>query len=214
MRPTTRLQVEGSELREKINTRLEVTDMTAEQRAELDGWTQRAQHAEVELRAALVAEGDDAETHDVTGLAPEQRERVELRSTSEACPTTCWRPSLGAAWDGAEAELSAAAGVTGIPMELWDTPQALEVPAAWRNRDPCRHPGAGHGRREPGPDPPGGVRAQHRREARYRHAASGERNLCDRHRHPIGHAGRGDQGRRHRRNRWHHHGRDGRRRSG
>ena len=43
-----RLQVEQSQLRQKINERLGEDELTDEQRAELDQWTTRAQEVEVE----------------------------------------------------------------------------------------------------------------------------------------------------------------------
>ena len=70
------MQVEQSELREKINGRLG-EDLTDEKRGELDGWTKRAQELEVELRAAIVAQPPE-ETREVT-VDAEHRERVEQK---------------------------------------------------------------------------------------------------------------------------------------
>ena len=56
--------------------------------------------------------------------------------------------------DGAEAELAQAAGVTGIPIELFDVPEVRSI------EDRADHPGARHRRCQPGPDPPGRVREQ------------------------------------------------------
>ena len=56
------------------------------------------------------------------GLDAEQRERVELRS--RASLTGYLRAAIsGRQVDGAERELAEAAGVDGIPLELWDTPE-------------------------------------------------------------------------------------------
>ena len=58
MKKTIKLQVEQSKLREKLNTILAIEEeLTDEQRAELDKLTKRVQAVEVELRAALVADG-------------------------------------------------------------------------------------------------------------------------------------------------------------
>ena len=56
-----RLQLEQSEIRQKLNTLLAVEpgELTEEQRAEMDTLTARAQQLEPELRAAIVAEGDE-----------------------------------------------------------------------------------------------------------------------------------------------------------
>ena len=116
-----RLQLEQSQLREKINDRLGSEDsLTDEQRTELRQWTDRAQEVEVELRAAIVAE-PPVETRDVSDLDTEQRERLTLRSTARL---TNYLSALtsGRAFTGPEHELCAAAGVSGIPIELFDVP--------------------------------------------------------------------------------------------
>ena len=48
MTKVVRLQVEQSQLRQKINERLGEDELTDEQRADLDQWTTRAQEVEVE----------------------------------------------------------------------------------------------------------------------------------------------------------------------
>ena len=113
------LQVEQSELREQINGRLGEDDLTDEKRGELDGWTKRAQELEVELRAAIVAQPPE-ETREVT-VDAEHRERVELRSKARLS-NYLQAFAQGRMPTGAEHELSAAAGVQAIPIELWDVP--------------------------------------------------------------------------------------------
>ena len=122
MTPAQRLQLEQSEKRQRINELLALDELTDEQRAELDTLTKRAQQIEVELRAAIVAEGEP-ETRNVPADV-DQRERTELRS--KASLTSYLRAALsGKQVDGAEAELNAAAGIgDGIPIELWDVPEA------------------------------------------------------------------------------------------
>ena len=88
---------------------------------ELVGLDQRLETAkiaeaqEAEERAAEAAKGGagapDAET----------RERIELRSKASLA-NYLLAAARGRMVDGAEAELSTAAGVTAIPIELWDTP--------------------------------------------------------------------------------------------
>ena len=120
MTATQRLQVELSELRQKINERLGLAELTTEQRAELATWTTRAQDAETELRAAIVAEGEpETETRNVSDLDGEQRERLELRSSARLTNYLA-AFTAGRLPTGPEHELSAAAGVQGIPIELWD----------------------------------------------------------------------------------------------
>ena len=58
MRKTVKLQVEMSEKREKINALLGKEELNDEERGELDALTKRAQEIEIELRAALVADGE------------------------------------------------------------------------------------------------------------------------------------------------------------
>ena len=61
MRKTVKLQIEMSEKREKINALLGKEELSDDERAELDTLTKRAQEIEVELRAALVADGESEE---------------------------------------------------------------------------------------------------------------------------------------------------------
>ena len=78
---------------------------------------------ELELRAARETAG---------GLTAEQTERLELRSRARfgAYVEAAIR---GRAVQGAEAELMEAAGVDGIPLELWDTRESLEARAQRQN---------------------------------------------------------------------------------
>ena len=63
-----KLQLEQSENRQKINELLGLDELTDEQRGELDTLTKRMQHIEVEMRAAIVAEGEEeAETRGMFG---------------------------------------------------------------------------------------------------------------------------------------------------
>ena len=52
-----KLQIEQSELRQKINALLGLDELTDEQRAEMEAHTTRMQTLEPELRAAIVSEG-------------------------------------------------------------------------------------------------------------------------------------------------------------
>ena len=105
-----------------------VDDLTDEQRSELDTIERATPDLERQIRAATVALEDEereAETRAVNEPDTEQRERIELRS--KASLTGYLRAALeGRQVDGAEAELRSAAGVSGIPLELWDVPQEIE----------------------------------------------------------------------------------------
>ena len=79
MLPSHRLQVEQSELREKINGFLGRDDLEDGDRAELGNITKRAQQLEIELRAALVIEGADSETR----TNADSSEGREIRSLLE-----------------------------------------------------------------------------------------------------------------------------------
>ena len=96
-----------------------------ETRAELDRIETGTPDLERQLRAAAVAvEDEDRASTIETGTRTadaEQRERIELRSRASVGRylTAALR---GRAPDGAEAELQQAAGVDGIPFELWNRP--------------------------------------------------------------------------------------------
>ena len=63
-----KLQLEQSEKRQKINELLGLDELSDEQRSELDTLTKRMQHIEVEMRAAIVVEGEEeAETRGMFG---------------------------------------------------------------------------------------------------------------------------------------------------
>ena len=109
-----------------------VDELKDEQRAELDTIEKGTPDIERQIRAATIAvdtESEAAETRTADNPDTEQRERIELRS--KASLSTFLRCALsGQQVAGAEAELRAAAGVTGIPLELWDTPQPTEQRAS------------------------------------------------------------------------------------
>ena len=131
MKKSQRLQIEQSEIREGMTVLLDKDELTAEDRSALEGKTGRMKELEVELRAALTAEGvDEAESRQADdGMTPEQRERFELRG--KATVGGYLKAALtGRMVSGAEAELAQAAGVDGIPIELWDVPRAAEPRAA------------------------------------------------------------------------------------
>ena len=122
-----------------------VDELSDEQRAELDTIERGTPDLERQIRAAMVgAETEDreAETRETTAPDAEQRERVELRSKASLA-NYLLAAARGRMVDGAEAELAAAAGVQGIPLELWDVPRetraVTEAPGTVGvNLDPIR----------------------------------------------------------------------------
>ena len=101
-------------------------NLTDETRAELDTIEQGTPDLERQIRAATQAvEQEDVEQRTQQTAAdpdPEMRERIELRSTAQLT-NYLLAAARGRLVGGAEAELAAAAGVQGIPLELWDIPR-------------------------------------------------------------------------------------------
>ena len=114
-----KLALELSQIRSKLRGLVGKDDLTDEQRTEMDSLVTRSQEAETEYRAALVAEGKPQERSEPDA---EVRERIELRSKAKLTNYLLARVQ-GRMTDGAEAELQQAAGVSGIPLELWDVPE-------------------------------------------------------------------------------------------
>ena len=103
-----------------------VDELSDEQRSELDAVESGTPDLERQIRAATVAvEQEDAEQREqaqATEPDAEMRERIELRGKANL--GAFLKAGLaGKAVTGAEAELQAAAGVDGIPLELWDVPE-------------------------------------------------------------------------------------------
>ena len=101
-----------------------VDELSDEQRAELDTIEKGTPDLERQIRAATVALEEEeaaAETRETASPDAEQRERIELRSKARLTEYLLAR-AQGRMVSGAEAELNAAAGVQGIPLELWDVP--------------------------------------------------------------------------------------------
>ena len=79
-----------------------------------------------------------AETKETDSPDAEMRERIELRGKAQLT-NFLLAAARGRMVDGAEAELCAAAGVNGIPLELWDIP----APAEQRQEDRAITPAPG-----------------------------------------------------------------------
>ena len=120
MTKKNQLLVEQSEIRQRLNGLLGQDTLDDGERTELETKTARAQQLEVEVRAALIAEPDATETREST-IDSETRERLELRGKARL-GRYVEAAMRGRQVDGAESELMVAAGVDGIPLELWEKP--------------------------------------------------------------------------------------------
>ena len=105
-------------------------ELSNEMRSELDTIEAATPDLERQLRAAQIAADTEGEA-ETRPAAPdtEMRERIELRAKASLTEYMVARMQ-GRAVTGAEAELQAAAGVQGIPLELWDLPAPTEERAA------------------------------------------------------------------------------------
>ena len=109
MTPRQKLQIEQSEKRQRLNELLALDELTDEQRGELDSLTKRAQQIEVELRAAIVAEGEgEAEARGMFG--PGDGEAGETRRLLESVTLADYlNPAAkGGGIEGRAAEVNAA----------------------------------------------------------------------------------------------------------
>lgn len=128
-----KLQLEQSELREKINGHLNREAALEDgDREELGQLTKRAQSLELELRAALTAEGMESETRTMANDAEGREVRGLLDSLSISDYLT--PASAGQGLDGRAKELNEAlklpvvggTGATPIPWQILETREARE----------------------------------------------------------------------------------------
>ena len=103
-------------------------ELSDENREELDKIEKSTPDVERQIRAAQVGvdeEEKDQQTRAADNPDAELRERIELRS--KASLTNFLQAALaGRQVNGAEAELMQAAGVNGVPLELWDVADSIE----------------------------------------------------------------------------------------
>ena len=123
MTAAQKLALRLSEIRQKLNELSGKDQLTDEERAEMTRLTAEYPQVEERHRAAIVVESGEEEQRTATDDDGEDKERRELRSRSTLARY------VGAALDGlpvdgAEAELSAAAGCAGaIPLEMFAAEQ-------------------------------------------------------------------------------------------
>ena len=139
-----KLQIEQSEKRQRLNALLAQDERSDTEATELATLTTRMQALEPELRAAIVAAPEEAETTIATGDA-ESRERAELRakvSLGEYASAAAEARSIA----GAEAEYNDALGISkrpgAFPLELLvsddDEPEKRATTDAESDRMPRR----------------------------------------------------------------------------
>ena len=126
MTESQKIELRRSKVRERLGEigKLSGDVYTDEIRTEESALQDEYTGLEQRHRTAIIAEDkalDSAKGEAGEGDA-ETRERVELRSKARLTEFLL-SAARGRLASGAEAELQAAAGVTGIPIELWDVPQ-------------------------------------------------------------------------------------------
>ena len=127
MLPSQKIDLRRGEIRARLS---EISALEGDAYSDVIQAEEKTLHGEIgtlELRfkSALLSEDDEQrELEKRTANAPdaETRERIELRSKASLI-NYFQSFARGKLPSGAEAELAAAAGVDGIPIELWDVPQ-------------------------------------------------------------------------------------------
>ena len=122
MTNSQRLAVRLSEIRQRLNeiAGLAGEAFTDEIRQESDRLQVEFRDKETQYRSALIGEGETERRALQTEPDAELRARLELRGRASLGRYLA-AALRGRQPDGAEAELREAAGVDGIPLELWDT---------------------------------------------------------------------------------------------
>ena len=126
MTPRQTIELRQSEIRARLGEVAVLTGdaLTDEITTERDGLMVELRASEPQLQAAIQAEDRDSRLRP-DGLDREARERIELRSRARV-GNFLVAALRGSLVSGAEAEIQAAAGVGGIPLELWE-PDPREV---------------------------------------------------------------------------------------
>ena len=128
MNARQKIELRRSEIRQRLG---ELAALDGEQRTEVIETEQRAlltelKETEPRLQAAIASDEADGRLRGSQFFADgENRERLELRSRVRLGNYLAAR-MRGQMVAGAEAELTEAAGVAGIPLELWDVPRVGE----------------------------------------------------------------------------------------
>ena len=126
MTESQKIELRRSKIRERLAevSKLAGDAYTDEIKAEERALQDEFGGLEVRHRTAILAESEDLETRtkEAGNGDAETRERIGLRSKASLSKFLI-AATRGRMVDGAEAELAEAAGVSGIPLELWDVPE-------------------------------------------------------------------------------------------
>ena len=135
MTETQKIELRRSKVRERLAeiAQLAGDAYTDEIRSEESGLQSEYGALEQRHRTALIAEDRDLDASRTAAgdVDAEHRERVELRGRASLTQYLL-SAARGRLPSGAEAELQAAAGVSGIPIEIWDVPQPEQRSAEQR----------------------------------------------------------------------------------
>ena len=153
-----KLELRRSEIRQRLGEIAGTETLTDELRTEAATLQTEMGDLEIRYRAAVQSEEEAQRQAGAELPDAEMRERIELRGRARLTEYLRCR-AAGTLPAGAEAELQAAAGVTQIPLELWDVPGR-------GTRARCRRAAGYHGCQS-GHDPAGRVRQQHCAHARH-----------------------------------------------
>ena len=125
MTDTQKIELRISAVQQRLREIAQLEGDTYSEEIQIENRTLQTEFGQLEerKRASLIAEGD-AETRAQELHQPdaEHRERLELRSKARLT-NYLLAADRGRRVDGVEAELSAAAKVNGIPLELFDVPR-------------------------------------------------------------------------------------------
>ena len=130
MLESQKIELRRSKIRQRLGAivQLEGDGYTDEIKTEERALQDELTSSEQRLRSAKLSEDTEAEQAAAevgNGLDAEQRERIELRSKA-TLSNFFVAAAQGRLVSGAEAELAAAAGVSGIPIEIFDVPGPAE----------------------------------------------------------------------------------------
>ena len=120
-----KLELRRSEIRQRLGEIAGIETLTDELRTEAATLQTEMGDLEIRYRAAVQSEEEAQRQAGAELPDAEMRERIDLRGRARLTEYLRCR-AAGSLPTGAEAELQSAAGVTQIPLELWDVPDPGE----------------------------------------------------------------------------------------
>lgn len=125
MTESQRISLRRSEVRQRLNELSAIAEPSDDEQKETDNLVAEFGTLERRYRAAVIAEGEDAEEREKAIETEEDAETRERRELREKARLSAYLDGYarGRLPSGVEAELAAAAGVEAgyIPLELWET---------------------------------------------------------------------------------------------